>query len=87
MVVHNLRRNKMMRKTYAVGLGLQKGFSLLSNGQKVNVILTNQAVHLPLSVMLGSANSVSSVATIHIPLQNVKHIRKIIWYSHCVRLA
>ena len=77
----------MMRKTHAVGLNQLKGFSLLNNGQRVNVILTNLAVHSPLSVMLGLANSVLNVATIRIPLQHAKHILKITRYSHCVRLA
>ena len=87
MVVHNLRRNKMMRKTCVVGLGLQNDFSLLSNGQKANVILTNQAVPSSLSAMPGSANFVISVATTHTHLLNAKHILKIIRYLHCVKLV
>ena len=70
-----------------VGLNLGLGFSLLNNGQRVNVISTNLAAHSPLSVMPGLTISVLSVATIRILLRHAKHILRITRYSHCVRLA
>ena len=53
-----------MIKIPEVDLSLGQGFSLLNNGQRVNVILTNQAVHSPLSVMPGLKIFVLNVATL-----------------------
>ena len=74
-----------MRKKPVVGLNLGLGFSLLNNGQRVNVISTNLAVHSPLSVMPGLTISATSAATTAMFQKNVKHILKIIRCSHFVK--
>ena len=53
-----------MIKIPEVDPSLGQSFSLLNNGQRVNVILTNQAVHSPLSVMPGLKIFVLNVATL-----------------------
>ena len=76
-----------MIKIPEVDLSLGQGFSLLNNGQRVNVILTNQAVHSPLSVMPGLTISVLSVVITAIVLRNVKLIKMRKQYLLCVKPA
>ena len=76
-----------MIKIPEVDLSLGQGFSLLNNGQRVNVILTNQAVHSPLSVMPGLTISVLSVVITAIVLRNVKLTKTRKQYLLCVKPA
>ena len=76
-----------MIKIPEVDPSLGQSFSLLNNGQRVNVILTNQAVHSPLSVMPGLTISVSNVAIAHKVLRSVKPIRMRKQYLLCVKPA
>ena len=76
-----------MIKIPEVDPSLGQSFSLLNNGQRVNVILTNQAVHSPLSVMPGLTISVLSVVITAIVLRNVKLIKMRKQYLLCVKPA
>ena len=76
-----------MIKIPEVDLSLGQGFSLLNNGQRVNVILTNQAVHSPLSVMPGLTISVISVATLRMFRKIVKLTKTRKQYLLCVKPA